>query len=76
MEDHVMVHKANSIARFFAAYPHEEAVNGVADHLKKFWEPRMRRQLLTYIEAGGSDLHALVPEAASRLKEAAPAQPA
>lgn len=73
MEEHVMVHKANSIAQFFAAYPHEEAVTGVADHLRKFWEPRMRRQLFAYIDAGGAGLHALVPEAARRLNGAAPA---
>lgn len=73
MEDHVMVHKVNSIARYFAAYPHDEAIAGVADHIQKFWEPRMRRQLLAYIEAGGADLHELVPEAARRLKAPAPA---
>jgi formate dehydrogenase subunit delta len=68
MEDHVMVHKANSIASFFAAYSREEAIDGVADHIQRFWEPRMRRQLLAYIEAGGAGLDELVPEAAKRLK--------
>jgi len=46
-----MVHMANQIALFFAAYPREEAVSGVTDHLKHFWEPRMREQLLDYVEA-------------------------
>lgn len=63
-----MLHKANSIARYFAAYPHEEAVAGVADHFRKFWEPRMRRQLLEYLAADGEGLHPLVREAASRLE--------
>jgi formate dehydrogenase subunit delta len=67
MEAHVMIHKANSIAQFFAAYPHEEAVAGVAEHLRKFWEPRMRRQLLEYLDHGGSGLHELVLEAAKSL---------
>ena len=61
-----MVHMANQIALFFAAYPHQEAVAGVADHLKKFWEPRMRRQLNEYIAHGGPGLHALVLEAAKQ----------
>jgi formate dehydrogenase subunit delta len=69
MSPEVMVHKANAIAQFFAAYPHDEAVAGVADHLAKFWEPRMRRQLLDYVAAGGEGLHALVPAAAARLPE-------
>jgi formate dehydrogenase subunit delta len=68
MEPEVMLHKANSIASFFAAYPHEEAVAGVKDHLEKFWEPRMRRQLLAHVAAGGDGLNALVLEAAQRLQ--------
>jgi formate dehydrogenase subunit delta len=59
-----MVHMANQIALFFAGYPQDEAVAGVADHLKKFWEPRMRRQLLDYLASGGADLHPLVVHAA------------
>jgi len=66
MKPKLMVHMANQIADFFAAYPHEEAVAGVADHLKKFWEPRMMRQLHEYIAKGGEGLHALVLEAAQK----------
>jgi formate dehydrogenase subunit delta len=62
-----MVHMANQIALFFAGYPHDEAVAGVADHIKKFWEPRMRAQLLAYIAAGGAELHPLVVEGARGL---------
>ena len=63
-----MVHMANQIALFFAGYPHDEAVAGVADHLKKFWEPRMRRQIIAYVEGGGAGLHELVPEAVRQLE--------
>ena len=66
-----MVHKANSIAQFYAAYPREEAVEGVLQHLQKFWEPRMRRQLLSFIDGGGAGLHDLVTAAAGRLPQAA-----
>lgn len=62
-----MVHQANQIAQFFASYPAEEGVSGVADHFRKFWEPRMRKQLLAHVEAGGEGLHALVLPAARRL---------
>ena len=68
MDEGVMVHKANSIAQFFAAYPHEEAVAGVADHLQRFWEPRMKRQIKQYVADQGEGLHELVPEAVARLK--------
>jgi len=63
----LMVHSANQIAQFFASYPHDEAVAGVADHIQKFWEKRMRQQLHEYIAQGGSGLHQLALEAAQRL---------
>lgn len=62
-----MVHMANQIAQYFASYPHEEAVAGVADHIQKFWEKRMRQQLNDYIAKGGSGLNELALEAAKRL---------
>ena len=65
-----MIHRANSIAQFFAPYPHEEAVAGVADHLKQFWVPRMLEQLFEYAAEGGSGLHELVLDAVSRLQAA------
>lgn len=37
-----LVYMANQIATFFEAIPPEEAAAGVADHINKFWEPRMR----------------------------------
>lgn len=56
---------ANQIAEFFAAEPdHKVAVEGVASHLKRFWEPRMRREILAAMDAGKTDgMHALVVEA-------------
>ena len=62
-----MIHMANQIALYFVPYPHETAVDGVADHLQKFWEKRMRQQLHRYVEGGGAGLHALVLEAEKRL---------
>ena len=62
-----MVHNANQIAAFFSSYPREEAVVAVEDHLRKFWEPRMRRQILEYAAAGGAGLSELAADAISRL---------
>jgi formate dehydrogenase subunit delta len=62
-----MIHMANQIAQFFASYPREEAVAGVADHIQKFWEKRMRQQLHDYIASGGGGLNELALEAAKRL---------
>lgn len=63
-----MVHNANQIALYFAAYPREEAIAGIVDHLKKFWEHRMRQQIIQYVAKGGAGLHELVVEAVKRIK--------
>jgi formate dehydrogenase subunit delta len=71
-----MVHMANQIAQFFGSYAREEAVAGVTDHLKKFWEKRMLQQLHRYVAQGGSGLDPLVLEAEKQLSSAANATPA
>ena len=64
MSPEKMVHMANQIAAFFKTQPGGEAAESVAAHLRDFWEPRMREQLIRYVEAGGSDLDQTVIEAA------------
>jgi formate dehydrogenase subunit delta len=45
-----LIHMANRIGAFFVAQPdRDEALAGIADHLKKFWEPRMRAQILAAV---------------------------
>jgi formate dehydrogenase subunit delta len=64
-----MVHMANQIALFFESRPEAEAAAGVAAHINDFWEPRMRRQLLDYVAAGGDGLRPLVLAAAAQIRE-------
>jgi formate dehydrogenase subunit delta len=65
MDIHNLVHMANRIGDFFAAMPDRaEALDGVATHIRKFWEPRMRRQILEHLDAAqGAGLSDLVREA-------------
>ena len=60
-----LVHMANHIGEFFQALPErEEAVFEITQHLRKFWAPRMRRELLEHIDrTGGSDLLPIVRDA-------------
>lgn len=67
MKASTMVHNANQIALFFASYPREEAIAGITDHLIKFWERRMKDQIVQYVAQGGSGLHELAREAVKRL---------
>ena len=41
---------ANDIARNFAAMGHDKAVLATADHIDKFWDPRMKRAI--FADAG------------------------
>lgn len=63
-----MVHQANQIAQFFSSYSEAEALAGIEDHLRKFWEPRMRRQLIAHVERGGEGLSSLALKASSQLR--------
>lgn len=67
-----LVYQANQIARFFHSKPHAEGVAGVAEHINKFWEPRMRRQFFALIEAGGKGFDELVLEAAPAVRQPPP----
>ena len=60
-----LIHMANRIGSFFEAMPdREEALSGIAVHLQHFWEPRMRSQLLAYVDAeNGKDLNPVVVSA-------------
>lgn len=51
-----LVRMANQIADFFAPYSEKEAVAGVGQHIKAFWTPRMRSDLLAFVDAGGQGL--------------------
>jgi formate dehydrogenase subunit delta len=62
-----LVYMANQIAKFFAHQGEDKAVAGVADHLEKFWDPRMRAAIVAHLDAGGNGLDPLVREAIKKL---------
>lgn len=56
-----LVKMANQIGSFFDAMPDRgEALEGIAQHLRKFWVPRMRLRFLAHVDSGGAGLHPLV----------------
>jgi formate dehydrogenase subunit delta len=61
------VYMANQIGKFFASQGREQAAAGTADHIKKFWDPRMRAAILAHLAAGGAGLDPVVREALERL---------
>jgi formate dehydrogenase subunit delta len=72
MELHHLVKMANDIGGFFEQIPdHQEAVASIASHLRNFWVPRMRREIIAYARLDGADLKPLVREAVLTLEAVA-----
>jgi len=68
-----LVTMANEIAAFFiSASEANEAPKSVAAHLRRYWDPRMRKQIVEYLAGGGEGL---VPTARAAVELLAAEQP-
>jgi formate dehydrogenase subunit delta len=65
-----LVYMANQIGKFFTAQGPEKTVAGVSEHIRKFWDPRMRKQIFAHLDAGGAGLDPDVRRALETLKKA------
>ncbi len=65
-----LVYMANQIGKFYATQGPEQAAAGTADHIKKFWDPRMRATILAHLLAGGQGLDPVVRAALECLTKA------
>lgn len=64
MDIHHLIKMANQIGQFFEAEPdRNQAQQDIAAHIKRFWEPRMRKAIVAHIENGGTGLIPIVGEA-------------
>ena len=57
--DH-LVKMANEIAAFYVAESPSEAPKSIASHLTRFWEPRMRKEIIEHNRLGGAGLKDVV----------------
>jgi len=67
MEPERLVTMANQIAHAFRLKGEERAVADTLDHIQKFWEPRMRREILAVLAAGGDGLEPIARKAVERI---------
>lgn len=67
-----LISMANQISEFFDSQPEREAaVQGVADHIRKFWDPRMRRKILATLDTQeANEMSALTRIALTRNRDA------
>lgn len=65
-----LVYMANQVATFFASYPEAEAIDGTANHLKSFWDPRMRGEIEAHLaQKSGAGLSHIALEAVKRMAQ-------
>ncbi len=58
-----LVRMANQIADFFKIQSADLAVAGTADHIRKFWDPRMRAMMTQHLDHGGAGLNPIALKA-------------
>ena len=68
MDNSNLIKMANNIGAFFKSEPDRAmAIQGVEQHIRNFWEPRMRKQIIAYVENGNQDLLDIVAEAVKHI---------
>ncbi len=67
-----LIYMANQIGRAFGHQPHRQAVEDTAEHIRKFWDPRMRAAIFAQIDTDtGAKLDPIAREAIGVLRDAA-----
>jgi formate dehydrogenase subunit delta len=62
---------ANQIGKFFAHQGEDKAVAGIANHIARFWDPRMRAAIFAHLDAGGAGLDPFTRKAVASLRKVA-----
>ncbi|HEY1412497.1 MAG TPA: formate dehydrogenase subunit delta [Rhodopila sp.] len=68
-----LAYMANQIGRFFQSQKPDVAVDGIEDHILKFWDPRMRKAIVAQLAEGQIELDPLVRQAVERIGSHTPA---
>ena len=71
MDASKLARMANDIANNFAVLGEEEAAASTANHIRMYWDPRMRRQAFAMLESGESSYNEIARQALEQLAGAA-----
>jgi formate dehydrogenase subunit delta len=58
----------NKVVLHFGYLPAEQAVTEVADHIRRFWDPRMKRRLFELVDSEAGALEPVALAAAELLR--------
>ncbi len=67
-----VIRMANDIARNFAVHGEEAAIEATAEHIRLFWDPRMKAMALAKLAEPDCGLSTIARAALSRSSVAAP----
>jgi formate dehydrogenase subunit delta len=73
--DTKLIYMANQIGKFFASQGADQAVTGTAEHIRKFWNPRMRTAIIAHLAEGGAGLEPNVRAALEKLQASESTKP-
>ena len=62
------IRQPRQIGAFFRSQGDDAVVKGTAEHIKKFWDPRMRDAIFKHLNAGGAGLDPPVRRAIEQLR--------
>ena len=62
-----LVAMANDIGNYFRIQGRDAAIAGIANHIQRYWTPRMRQKLNAYLAQGHGGLDELPRAAVERL---------
>jgi formate dehydrogenase subunit delta len=65
-----LIHMANQIGKFWMTQGADKAPAAIAEHIRKFWDPRMRERIIAYLASGGDGLDPPVRDAVMRIDPA------
>lgn len=70
MAEETTIRMANQIAAFFHSKPEDIGVAMIAEHISKFWEQRMRKELFALIDAQNPALDPWIIAARGQIRPA------
>lgn len=74
MDADKLAYMANQMAKFFAHQGPERGAEAVAQHIRRYWDPRMRTAILAHLASGGEGLDPISLAAVQQLQQPATAK--
>jgi formate dehydrogenase subunit delta len=68
VHDAAEIRLINQVVVHFGYLPEDQAVTEVADHVRKFWDPRMKRRLFDLVDSKAGQLEPVALAAAALLR--------